>query len=128
MPSLEEAISLAVEAHRGQRDKAGQPYILHPIRVMMRCRTEAERIAAVLHDVVEDTEWTLERLREEGVPEEVLAALRVEIGRPLWLLFGGSSWSHDGRLLLQKVAWAGTVWKLCGMLLPKVQLFWHTLG
>jgi hypothetical protein len=54
------------------------------------------------------------------VPEEVLAALRVEIGRPLWLLFGGSSWSHDGRLLLQKVAWAGTVWKLCGMLLPKV--------
>lgn len=54
------------------------------------------------------------------VPEEVLAALRVESGRPLWLLFRGSSWSHDGRLLQEKVAWAVTVWKLCGMLLPKV--------
>lgn len=75
MPTLEDAIALAVEAHKGQRDKAGQTYILHPLRVMMRLDTEAERMAAVLHDVVEDTPYTLERLRELGYPPEVLFAL-----------------------------------------------------
>ena len=75
MPTLEDAIALAVEAHKGQRDKAGQTYILHPLRVMMRLETEAERMAAVLHDVVEDTPYTLERLRELGYPPEVLLAL-----------------------------------------------------
>ncbi|WP_224242006.1 HD domain-containing protein [Hyalangium gracile] len=75
MPTLEDAIALAVEAHRGQRDKAGQSYILHPLRVMMRLETDAERMAAILHDVVEDTPYTLERLRELGYPEEVLGAL-----------------------------------------------------
>jgi len=75
MPTLEDAIALAVQAHKGQRDKAGQTYILHPLRVMMRLDTEAERMAAVLHDVVEDTPYTLERLRELGYPQEVLFAL-----------------------------------------------------
>jgi (p)ppGpp synthase/HD superfamily hydrolase len=75
MPTLEDAIALAVEAHRGQRDKAGQSYILHPLRVMMRLQTEAERMAAILHDVVEDTPYTLERLRALGYPDEVLGAL-----------------------------------------------------
>jgi (p)ppGpp synthase/HD superfamily hydrolase len=75
MPTLEDAIALAVEAHRGQRDKAGQTYILHPLRVMMRLETEPERMAAILHDVVEDTPYTLERLRQLGYPEEVLSAL-----------------------------------------------------
>jgi len=75
VPTLEDAIALAVEAHRGQRDKAGQTYILHPLRVMMRLETEAERMAAILHDVVEDTPYTLERLRELGYPQEVLTAL-----------------------------------------------------
>ena len=75
MPTLEDAIALAVEAHRGQRDKAGQCYILHPLRLMLRVDTEHERMAAVLHDVVEDTPYTLERLRALGYPEEVLGAL-----------------------------------------------------
>ncbi|MFY0525315.1 GTP pyrophosphokinase [Archangium gephyra] len=74
-PTLEDAIALAVEAHRGQRDKAGQTYILHPLRVMMRLETETERMVAVLHDVVEDSPWTLERLRGLGYPEQVLGAL-----------------------------------------------------
>ncbi|WP_375771218.1 GTP pyrophosphokinase [Archangium gephyra] len=74
-PTLEDAIALAVEAHRGQRDKAGQTYILHPLRVMMRLETETERMVAILHDVVEDSPWTLERLRALGYPEEVLGAL-----------------------------------------------------
>ncbi|WP_338869845.1 HD domain-containing protein [Myxococcus stipitatus] len=75
MPTLEDAIALAVEAHRGQRDKAGQPYVLHPLRLMLKLETEEERTVAVLHDVVEDTPWTLERLRERGYPEPVLRAL-----------------------------------------------------
>jgi (p)ppGpp synthase/HD superfamily hydrolase len=76
MPAdLEHAISLAVEAHRGQKDRAGAPYILHPLRMMFRVETDAEKIVAVLHDVVEDTDWTLDRLRAEGFPEEVVAAV-----------------------------------------------------
>ncbi|ATB36548.1 guanosine-3',5'-bis(diphosphate) 3'-pyrophosphohydrolase [Cystobacter fuscus] len=75
MPTLEDALELAVRAHRGQRDKAGQPYILHPLRVMARLDTETERMVALLHDVVEDTPYTLERLRELGYSEEVLGAL-----------------------------------------------------
>lgn len=52
--ALEEAISLALSAHSGQRDKGGNPYILHPLRVMSRMVGEDHQIAAVLHDVVED--------------------------------------------------------------------------
>ena len=73
--TLEDAIALAVEAHRGQREKAGQPYILHVLRVMFRLDGEAERIVAVLHDVVEDTGRTFDDLRRLGYPDEVLAAL-----------------------------------------------------
>lgn len=75
MPTLEDAIALAVEAHRGQVDKVGQPYILHPLRVMFRLRSDAERTVAVLHDVVEDTPVTLDRLRALGYPPEVLEAI-----------------------------------------------------
>jgi (p)ppGpp synthase/HD superfamily hydrolase len=73
--TLESAIALAVEAHRGQCDKSGQPYILHPLRVMFRCQTDDQRIVAVLHDVVEDTPTTFEDLRNRGFSEEILAAL-----------------------------------------------------
>jgi (p)ppGpp synthase/HD superfamily hydrolase len=52
---LDKAIELAVQSHAGQVDKAGEPYILHPLRVMMACKSEPGRIAAVLHDTVEDT-------------------------------------------------------------------------
>ena len=75
MPTLEDAIALAVEAHRGQLDKSGQPYILHPLRVMFRCQTDEQRIVAVLHDVVEDTGRTPDDLRKLGYSDEVLAAL-----------------------------------------------------
>lgn len=75
MADLEEAIRIAAEAHRGQKDRAGAPYILHPLRVMMRVRTDAERMAAVLHDVVEDTAWTLDDLRARGFSADVLDAV-----------------------------------------------------
>jgi (p)ppGpp synthase/HD superfamily hydrolase len=75
MADIEDAIALAVRAHRGQKDRAGAPYILHPLRMMFRVETDAEKMAAVLHDVVEDTDWTLDDLRAEGFPEEVVAAV-----------------------------------------------------
>ena len=75
MSSIERAIEIASSAHAGQRDKAGQPYIFHPLRVMLRVNTEHEQMAAVLHDVVEDTSVTLERLEQEGFPAEVLRAI-----------------------------------------------------
>ncbi|MBW6416877.1 phosphohydrolase [Celeribacter sp. PS-C1] len=73
--NIERAIEIAVSAHRGQIDKAGQPYILHPLRVMLACNSEVARIVAVLHDVVEDTDWTPDALNNEGASEEILYAL-----------------------------------------------------
>lgn len=75
MSDLDTALAIAVEAHRGQVDKAGQPYILHPLRVMARVSAPAERLVAVLHDVVEDSPTTLDDLRAAGFPEEVVRAV-----------------------------------------------------
>jgi (p)ppGpp synthase/HD superfamily hydrolase len=75
MSTLETAIKIAIDAHKGQVDKAGKPYILHPLRVMFSMDTDTEQIVAVLHDVVEDTNWTFGRLREVGFPEDVLDAI-----------------------------------------------------
>jgi (p)ppGpp synthase/HD superfamily hydrolase len=75
MPTLEDAIALAVEAHRGQLDRSGQPYILHPLRVMFRCQTDAQRIVAMLHDVVEDTGRSFDDLRKLGYGDDILAAV-----------------------------------------------------
>ena len=72
---LEKAIKIAVEAHRGQIDKAGKIYILHPMRVMLRGQSETEQIVGILHDVIEDTPVTLEMLQQEGFSEDILSAL-----------------------------------------------------
>lgn len=75
MPTLEKAISLAVAAHAGQLDKAGQPYILHPIRVMLDLEDEVDQIVGVLHDVIEDSRYTLDDLLEMGFSQEIIIAL-----------------------------------------------------
>jgi (p)ppGpp synthase/HD superfamily hydrolase len=75
MSLLERAITIALDAHRGQFDRNGRPYILHPLHVMMQMDTVPEKIAAVLHDVIEDSEMTLDDLRNEGFSEEVLSAV-----------------------------------------------------
>ena len=73
---LARAIEIAVEAHKGQVDKAGEPYILHPLRIMHKLVSATDRIVGVLHDVVEDSpDWTIERLRKEGFGEDVLVPL-----------------------------------------------------
>ena len=73
---LERAIEIAVEAHKGQVDKGGSPYILHPLRVMMSVNGESEKIVAVLHDVVEDSVWTFDALLAEGFAVEAIEALK----------------------------------------------------
>ena len=76
MATLERAIAIAAIAHEGQVDKAGMPYVLHPLRMMLSVDTPEARMAAVLHDVVEDTAVTLEQLRAEGFPEAVIEAVQ----------------------------------------------------
>ncbi len=72
---LEKALDIAVAAHRGQKDRYGAPYILHPLRVMHGVETEREKIVAALHDVIEDTQWTFADLEREGFPEDIVTAL-----------------------------------------------------
>ena len=82
MSTVEHAIALAAKAHEGQTDKAGEPYILHPLRMMLKLGLPEERMAAVLHDIVEDCGWTLERLRAEGFSEAVIGAIDAVTKRP----------------------------------------------
>ena len=72
---LEKAISTASQFHTGSIDKIGEPYILHPIRVMLSLNTEKERIVAVLHDTIEDTELTLDGLDSLGFSKEIIEAV-----------------------------------------------------
>ena len=76
MSTIEKAIEIAVAAHKGQKDKSGADYILHPLRVMERGKSEIEKICGVLHDVVEDSERTFKKLENEGFSNEVIAVLR----------------------------------------------------
>jgi (p)ppGpp synthase/HD superfamily hydrolase len=79
--TLDEALRIAVDAHAGQLDKAGKPYILHPLRVMMTVESpslDSARKVAILHDVVEDSPWTVESLDARfGLTHEEQAALRL---------------------------------------------------
>lgn len=76
MSTLQRALEIATQAHQGQFDKAGRDYIGHPLRVMEMGKTENEKIVGILHDVIEDTDWTFEMLAEEGFSDEVIAALK----------------------------------------------------
>ncbi|WAM53714.1 HD domain-containing protein [Vreelandella venusta] len=75
MSTLEKAIEISAKAHSGQTDKSGTPYILHPLKVMMRVDGIEEKIVAVLHDIVEDTDITLSVLNEEGFSDAIVNAV-----------------------------------------------------
>ncbi len=75
--NLERAIKIASEAHKSQFDKTGKPYITHVFRVMEKGKNDLEKICGVLHDVVEDSEWTLAQLRTEGFSDEVIHILEL---------------------------------------------------
>ena len=77
MSLLQTAINIAIEAHKNQTDKNGQPYALHIMRVMLRGKTEDEQMAGILHDLIEDTNWTLEQLDQEGIPANVIDVVKL---------------------------------------------------
>jgi (p)ppGpp synthase/HD superfamily hydrolase len=80
--TLERAIEIAARAHAGIGDKAGEPYILHPLRVMLGLTDGESRIVAVLHDVLEDTKVTREHIMAAGFSHQVLDALDAVTRRP----------------------------------------------
>lgn len=69
---LDKAAEICVTAHAGQRDKVGTAYFQHPMRVAMRCKTDEEKIVAMLHDTIEDTDVTVEYLLEQGFPQAIV--------------------------------------------------------
>lgn len=75
MNLLETAIMIATKAHAGQLDKGGQPYILHPLSVMMRVDRIEEKIVALLHDVIEDSDVTMDQLKGYGFSAEIVTAV-----------------------------------------------------
>lgn len=77
MITIEDALRLAIEAHEGQKDLDGKPVILHPMTVGLAGRNREEVIAGLLHDVVEDTDFTFEDLLKRGVDESIVEALRL---------------------------------------------------
>ena len=77
MITIEEAIILAVKAHRGQKDLDGKPVILHPLSVALKGTNDKEIIAGLLHDVVEDSTYSFEDLENYGIDNDILEALRL---------------------------------------------------
>lgn len=80
--TIEEIIRIAVNAHEGQKDMVGNPAILHVLSVGLMGKTDFEKKAGLLHDVVEDTDITIDNLREQGVEEGVLEAVDLLTHRP----------------------------------------------
>ena len=75
--NLHRAIEIALDAHKNVSDKGGNPYILHPLRLMLQMDSEEEMIVAILHDVVEDSEkWSFDKLKEEGFSKKIINSLR----------------------------------------------------
>lgn len=75
--NIKKAALLSYKAHEGQYDKGGYPYFMHPLHLAEQMDTEDEIITALLHDVIEDTDITLEELIKEGFSSEVISALRL---------------------------------------------------
>ena len=77
MDIIEKSLEIALKAYSGQRDKAGKTYILHPLRIMSKMETEYEMSAAILHDVIEDSNYSADDLLKEGIPLEVVEAVQL---------------------------------------------------
>ena len=75
MSNLATALLIAAQAHNGQTRRNNLPYLLHPFRVMLRMGSEEEMIIAILHDVIEDTDVTIDDLRAQGFNEDILEAI-----------------------------------------------------
>ncbi len=76
MDTIEKSLAIALKAHIGQKDKAGKTYILHLLRLMAKMDSTYEMAVALLHDVIEDSDFTAEDLLQEGIPVEVVKAVQ----------------------------------------------------
>ena len=74
-PNIKKAVNIAFNAHKGQYDKGGYPYIMHPLHLAEEMETEDEVITALLHDVMEDSDISLDFIKEQGFSEDVTEAL-----------------------------------------------------
>ena len=72
---LQKAISIAYNSHKNQYNVNGEPYILHPLRIMLKTKDEEQMITAVLHDVVERSDFELDHLEIEGFNKDIVAAV-----------------------------------------------------
>lgn len=77
MNLVEKALQIALDAHSGQVDKAGMPYIMHPIAVASQQKTEDAYVVGLLHDVMEDSAYTEKDLKTQGIPDHIIEALRL---------------------------------------------------
>lgn len=71
------ALKLCFEAHKEQIDKSGMPYVFHPFHLAEQMQDEESTIVALLHDVIEDTDYILDDLRKMGFGDSVLAAINL---------------------------------------------------
>jgi (p)ppGpp synthase/HD superfamily hydrolase len=74
---FEKALRIAIEAHSGQVDKLGKPYILHPLAVASQLDSLELKVVALLHDTIEDTDTTAEELVSKGIPEELVKVVEI---------------------------------------------------
>ena len=81
-PMTKKALCIAYKAHEGQVDKTGVPYIFHPFHLAESTTDENSTIVALLHDVIEDTDWTIDDLEKEGFNEDILTALKLMTHNP----------------------------------------------
>lgn len=77
MDIIEKSLEIALKAYAGQKDKAGKTYILHPLRIMSKMKTEEEMSVALLHDVIEDSGFTAQDLLDEGIPSSIVDAVQL---------------------------------------------------
>lgn len=75
--ATKKALKLCYEAHKDQLDKSGIPYVFHPFHLAEQMQDEDTTVAALLHDVVEDTDYTFADLEQMGFSETVIASLRL---------------------------------------------------
>lgn len=101
---LEKAIALATVAHMGQRDLVGEPYILHPLRVMLRMKDPESMIVAVLHDILEDTGVSERQLLQAGFEARLVSIIKMltqQKGEPYMDYIGriaSHSWARSVKL------------------------------
>lgn len=75
MNLIEKSLQIALNAYSGKKDKAGETYILHPLRVMGKLNTLEEKVVAILHDVIEDSDYTADDLLSEEIPKHIVEAV-----------------------------------------------------